>query len=262
MVDKVSRRDFIRVSGTGLVALGLGTSLPSFAQTGSGELVVAEGQPDQCGAQGYRGFGGIGRFVKPGSKVLIKPNISFASDLKRGANTSPELVAEVARQCVAAGAKDVLVTDLPLQTETLCLWKNGIKEAMANVPQARLQYLSDDRFFKESDIPQGKDLKKAKIMKPLLEADLVINMPRAKAHNATVVTLGLKNLMGVAHDRKEFHSQHKLDQAIADLSTLVRPKLTIIDASMVMVDNGPGGPGTLLPLNTWSRARTRLKPTR
>lgn len=250
MAEKVSRRDFIRVSGTGLAALGLGASLPAFAQTASTELVVVEGGLINAARKAIKALGGISRFVKPGSKVLIKPNISFASDTKRGANTSPELVAEVARQCVAAGAREVLVSDIPLQTETLCLWRNGIKEAMAGVPQATLQYLGDERFFKETEIPHGKDLKKAKIMKPLLEADLVINIPRAKTHDATVVTLGLKNLMGVAHDRKDFHSQHKLDQAIADLSTLVRPRLTIINASMVMVDSGPGGPGTLLPLNT------------
>jgi len=248
MAVKLTRREFVRASAAGLAA----ASLVPGTVCGQGEaadLVVVEGEIIAAARKAISSLGGISRFVKAGSKVLIKPNISFATAVERGANTTPELVAEVAAQCVAAGAKEVLVTDLPLQPETLCLWRNGVKDAMAKVPGARLQYLSDERFYKEVAIPQGRDLKKAKLMKPLLEADVIINIPRAKSHNATVVTLGLKNLMGVAYDRKSFHALHKLDQAIADLATLVRPQLTIIDASKVMVDNGPGGPGTLVPLN-------------
>jgi len=250
MEGKVSRRGFMKVSGTGLAALGLGRSFQALAANRSIELVVVEGGLLEAASKALESLGGISRFVKRGQKVLLKPNISFASDTTRGANTDPELVAWVAQQCVEAGAKEVLVADIALQTATLCLWRSGIKEAMSRVPGATLSYFSDDRFFQETSIPRGKSLKKSRVLKPLLESDVVINLPRAKTHDATTVTLGLKNLMGLAIDRKSFHSSHDLHQAIADLATLIRPALTLIDASRVMVDNGPGGPGTLVPLNT------------
>ena len=249
-MKKIGRREFTKISAAGVVAFGMGGSLQALAGSGSSELVVVEGELLKAAAKALDSLGGISRFVKRGQKVLLKPNISFASEPVRGANTDPELVAWMARQCVEAGAREVLVADIPLQTATLCLWRSGIKEAMAKVSGATLSYFSDDRFFKEVSIPQGKSLKKSRLLKPLLDSDVFINLPRAKTHNSTTVTLGLKNLMGVAIDRKSYHTQHDLHQAIADLASVVRPVLTLIDASRVMVDNGPGGPGTLVPLNT------------
>jgi len=247
-MSKISRRDFIRATGAGLAVAGLVPINRAVAQTGT-ELVVVEGGLVKAAGKAIEALGGISRFVKSGAKVLIHPNISFASEPKRGANTDPELVAEVSRLCVAAGAKEVLVTDNPLMPSELCAWRSGIRDAMSKVKGATLRYISDESYYKEVSIPKGKDLKKTWLLKPLLEADLIINMPRAKVHGQTMVTLGLKNLMGISYDRKDWHSKHNLSQALADVATFIKPQLTIIDASNVMVDNGPGGPGTLEPLN-------------
>lgn len=249
-MSKINRRNFIKVSGAGMAAMGLTPLPPGSAPSKPTELVVVEGGLIQAVNLAIVALGGISRFVKPGYKVCIHPNISFASDSKRGANTDPELVAEVSRLCVAAGAKEVLVTDNPLAPSSLCMWRSGIKEAMDKVKGATLRYISDESYYKEVSVPKGKDLKKTMLLRPLMEADLVINMPRAKTHGQTTVTLGLKNLMGISSDRRDWHSKHNLSQAIADAATVVRPQLTIIDASNVMVDNGPGGPGTLVPLNS------------
>jgi len=248
MSERINRRDFIRWSGYGLVGLGLISKDLQSLQT-SNELVVVKGELVSSAKKAISALGGIKRFVKSGDKVLIKPNMSFAKEVESGANTNPELVAEVARWCVEAGAKEVLVADNPLYPAKLCIWRSGIKEAMARVKGASFQYLTEERFYQEVEIAGGRDLKKVQALKPALEADIIINLPKAKTHGSTTVTLGLKNLMGLVYEPRAFHSQHNLHQAIAELSLLLKPGLTIIDASTVMVDNGPGGPGKLEPLN-------------
>jgi len=248
MTGKLNRRDFAIASALGITALGLGPGKKAPAQTVSNDLVVVEGELVPAVKKALEALGGIKRFVQPGMKVLIKPNISFAQAPEKGVNADPKLIAEVARQCVEAQAGEVLVAEYPLYPAQLCLWQNGVKPEMDQVKGARLQYFSDGEFFSEVSIPKGRDLKKTKVLKKALEADLIINIPRAKTHNATIVTLALKNLMGMVLDRKLWHSDHSLHQAIADFATLIKPGLTIIDASTAMVDKGPGGPGTLVPL--------------
>jgi len=244
MSERIKRRDFIKCAGYGLLALGLAPKeiRPAILPD---ELVVVKGELISSARKAIEFLGGIKRFVKQGDKVLIKPNMSFAKEVESGANTHPELVAEVARWCLEAGAKEVLVIDNPLYPAKLCLWRSGIREAMDRVKGASFQYLTEERFYQEVEIPGGKDLKKVQTLKPALEADIIINVPKAKTHGSTTVTLGLKNLMGLVYEPRAFHSIHNLHQAIAELSLLLKPGLTIIDASNVMVDGGPGGPGTL-----------------
>jgi len=249
MSDGIKRRDFIKISAFSTLVLGSGLlgSLKSYAR--KSELVVVKGELIKATRKAIELLGGIKRFVKPGMKVIIKPNMSFAFGRDRGANTDPEMVAEVARMCVEAGAKEVLVCDHPLYPAPLCLLRSGIRQAMEKVQGARFQYFTDPKFYKEVSVPKGVELKKVRVLKPVLDADLIINLPRAKTHADTTVTLGLKNLMGLIWDRKKFHARYNLHQAIADLASLIRPQLTIIDASTAMTAGGPGGPGPLARLN-------------
>ena len=86
-------------------------------------------------------------------------------------------------------------------------------------------------------------------MKEVLEAQVLINLPTAKSHSATGVSLGLKGLMGLIWDRESFHSQYNINQALADLATVIRPQLTILDATRALTSGGPGGPGEVKKLN-------------
>ena len=99
------------------------------------------------------------------------------------------------------------------------------------------------KFFGEIKIPQGKVLERAEIFKEILDGHVLINIPVAKSHSATGVSLGLKGLMGMIWDRESFHSQFNINQAIADLATVIKPQLTILDATRALVSGGPGGPG-------------------
>jgi uncharacterized protein (DUF362 family) len=80
-------------------------------------------------------------------------------------------------------------------------------------------------------------------MKDILESQVLINIPVAKSHSATGVSLGLKGLMGMIWDRESFHSQFNINQGIADLATVIKPQLTILDATRALASGGPGGPG-------------------
>jgi len=90
---------------------------------------------------------------------------------------------------------------------------------------------------------KGKVLKRSQVLKAVKQADVFINLPIAKVHGATPLTLGMKNLMGVTRDRGAWHNTPDLNQAIADFSTAVRPDLIIMDGVRALLSRGPRGPG-------------------
>ncbi len=252
MIDRISRRDFIKKA----LAISFASSiLPKdfllYAQEDiPPDLVVARGEKVQALRKGLEAFGGIGRFVKAQDRVLLKPNISFASPPSWGATTSPEIIVEVARACLEAGARRVIIADYPLRSPQVCFEKCGLKKAIAELKEVDVLLLTQERFFVETEIKNGVVLKSTKIAREISKADVIINIPTAKSHSATGVSMGLKGLMGLIWDRASFHQKVDLNQAIADLATIIRPHLTIMDASRALTSGGPGGPGVVKTLNT------------
>ncbi|MBI4594830.1 MAG: DUF362 domain-containing protein [Candidatus Tectomicrobia bacterium] len=247
-----SRRIFLKK----LTALGLGAIfsrllLPVGAQGNTRpNLVVARGEVGQAVKAAIEALGGLSSFVKSGQKVVLKPNMSFANTPDWATTTHPAVVATVAKLCLEAGAKSVLVIDNTLRQTDLCLEKSGIKQALRPFDKTHIFGINSRKFFKERQIPQGKELKTVDIAKDLVEADVFINLPVAKSHSQAGVSLGLKNLMGLIWDRNFLHSYINLDQGIADLASIIRPNLTILDASRALLTAGPGGPGKVEILNT------------
>ena len=94
--------------------------------------------------------------------------------------------------------------------------------------------------YRDVQIPQGKRLKQWKVYGDIQDADVVINVPIAKNHSGATLTLGMKNLMGVVLDRNGMHSRG-LHQSIADINTVIRPQLTVVDAIRILTNNGPTG---------------------
>ena len=142
-----------------------------------------------------------------------------------------------------AGAQQVLVLDHTLQRAELCLERTGIRDACKNISGVHVLALQEKKFFGEIKIPQGKVLERVEVFKEILDGHVLINIPVAKSHSATGVSLGLKGLMGMIWDRESFHSQFNINQAIADLATVIKPQLTILDATRALVSGGPGDPG-------------------
>jgi uncharacterized protein (DUF362 family) len=115
--------------------------------------------------------------------------------------------------------------------------RSGI-EAAVKAAGGEMELMAPMGFLTTS-IPDGVDLKEWAIYQPILEADLVINVPIAKNHGLARLTLGGKNLMGMIEDRGSIH--RNLGQRIADLTSVIRPQLTVIDAFRILMANGPTG---------------------
>jgi uncharacterized protein (DUF362 family) len=186
-----------------------------------------------------KALGGIERFVKPGNDVIIKPNICVAyHSYEYAATTNPEVVAAIVSLCLGAGAKRVRVMDQPFGgTPESAYARSGIGEAVKGAG-GQMEIMSGIKF-KEVPIPNGKDIKSWKVYRDALDADVLINVPIAKHHNLGRLTLGMKNLMGLIDQRGSFH--FNLGQRLADLASLVRPELTIIDGVRILMNHGPTG---------------------
>jgi uncharacterized protein (DUF362 family) len=184
-----------------------------------------------------------------GDRVLLKPNISFAANAECGATTSVEIIKQVVELCLKQGASKVIIIDYPLANPGLCIERTRIKEAIIDTNKVSLLLLNKERQFVDVEIPNGKELKTVKIARELQKVDKFINLPTAKSHSATGVSLGIKNLMGLIWDRSYLH-RIDLHRAIAELALVIKPDLTIIDATRVLTSGGPGGPGKTITLNT------------
>lgn len=213
------------------------------------DVVVAEGPGPQATRAAVKALGGMGRFVKGGDKVVIKPNMSFASGPEEASNTHPDVVKELVGMCLEAGASSVKVLDNTLRPTELCLEKGGFLESCRMMPNTRVEGLKEERFFKEVPVPDGLNLRSTKVMQDVLEADVLIAAPVAKSHGATGVTLSMKGMMGLIYERESFHYSMDLNTAIVDLCTVVKPKLVVVDATRILSDGGPYGPGKIIRLN-------------
>ncbi len=186
-------------------------------------------------------MGGIDSIVKPGNKVVIKPNIGWDRNVDQAANTHPQIVAELATLCLDAGASMVSVFDRTCNEERRCYTNSGIKSALSEIKNKRLHldYI-DDRKFVPIKIKQGTKLSEWSFYRDALEADCYINVPVAKHHSLSRLSLGLKNVMGVIGGRRgKLH--FNLGEKLADLNTVIKPDLTIVDATRVITKNGPQG---------------------
>jgi len=182
-------------------------------------------------------LGGIKRFINSNDVVLIKPNIGWDRLPEQAANTNPELVKEVVRLCLSAGAKKVIVTDISCNEYNRCFNRSGIKDAVESV--GGIIELPSERKF--SDINMGGDvLGVRKVYSLYFEATKIINMPIAKHHSLTGATLGMKNWYGILGGRRNQLHQN-INESIADLANFVRPTLVIMDATRVLMRNGPQG---------------------
>jgi len=244
----MDRRDFIKQ--VLLWSAGISTSIPSF-RIGS-ELLAAEKAPAVVShakgknyydlvARVLEPLGGIGKYVKTGDHVVIKPNMAWDRSPDQAANTHPLVVKALVEHSLDAGAKKIMVFDRTCNEQRRCYVNSGIQQAMESIKDKRLAYYHPDtRKFVPVNIERGKAVNRLEIYRDAIEADTYINVPIAKHHSLSKLTLGLRNSMGVlGGNRGNMH--HNLGQKLADLATVIRPKLTLIDATRILLRNGPQG---------------------
>ncbi|MBN2040774.1 MAG: DUF362 domain-containing protein [Spirochaetes bacterium] len=185
----------------------------------------------------FNEFGGIDHFIRKGMNVVIKPNIAWNSAPERAHNTNPYLVEIVAEMCKKAGA-GVTIFDRTCNSARLSYINSGIRQAAENAG-VDIEFI-DDRKFKEINVPHGLNLKKLSVYKPLLDADFVINMPIAKHHSSSELTISMKNLMGViGGSRGSLH--WNLHENIVDFTKTIKVDLIICDCLRILTAHGPNG---------------------
>ncbi|MBI4830017.1 MAG: DUF362 domain-containing protein [Candidatus Lindowbacteria bacterium] len=203
----------------------------------SGDLVIVHGDdPKQMVKAAIEALGGIDKLVKPGDVVVVKPNMAWDRLPEQAATTNPFAVAAIVELCVKAGAKKVNVFDRTCNDARRSYDSSGIAKAAEDAGASVTQVL--DRKFRTVAIPRGVSMKEWLLYEDVAAADVLINIPIAKHHGSTRLTLGMKNMMGIAGgDRGDWHTD--LHQRIADFATVTAVDLTILDAYRILTDRGP-----------------------
>ncbi|MFO0586515.1 MAG: DUF362 domain-containing protein [Polyangiaceae bacterium] len=203
------------------------------------DLVIAKDDADPASLvrKSIEAMGGMRRFVARGDVVVVKPNIGWDRTPLQAANTNPLVVAEVVRLAFDAGAKRVVVTDASCNEPHRCFTRSGIWKAAYDVGADVI--LPEAHHFRAMRL-RGELLDEWPVLATLVEADKLINVPIAKHHNLARYTGAMKNWYGSLGGRRNRLHQ-KIDLSIADLATFLQPTLTVIDATRVLVRNGPQG---------------------
>jgi len=207
---------------------------------GQAYLAVAHGEDAAMVTRAaIAALGGMGRFVKTGDDVIIKPNIcTDYHPPEYATTTNPLVVGTLVTMCWEAGARRVRVMDMPFGgTPETAYAISGIADA-TRAAKGEVEVMSPLKFAM-TNIPQGKDITQWEVYRDILEADVVINVPIAKHHSLARLSLGGKNLLGVVRYPNRMH--RNLGQRLADLASLIQPSLTVVDAMRILVANGPTG---------------------
>jgi uncharacterized protein (DUF362 family) len=240
-MSRLTRREVLK-----LFLAGVGAALApwpwkdlvSAAAPVTPDLVISKGtSPARITAAAIGALGGMSRFVSRGDVVLVKPNMAWDRKPELAATTNPEVVATLVRLCLEAGAKEVKVFDNTLEDPRRAYVSSGIMVA-AKGAGATVSYI-DDRKFRKMDL-KGEVLKSWEVYQEAMEVDKIINCPILKHHTTALLTMGMKNLMGlIGGERGQLHWQ--LEQAIVDLAAFFKPTLVVLDAIRILTANGPQG---------------------
>jgi len=252
-MTELTRRQFLKLTGAaaaGVALLGAGCTAQSTETTGRPQppaptgdqayLSVARGDdPATITRAAIAALGGIERFVRSGDDVIIKPNICVDyHPPEYAATTNPTVVATLVTLCLGAGARRVRVMDTPFGgTPESAYAVSGIEEAV-QATGGEMEVMGPVKFV-ETAIPEGQDITAWEVYQDVLEADVLINVPIAKHHSLARLSLGGKNLLGVITKPNQMH--RNLGQRTADLVSLVRPTLTVVDAVRILTAHGPTG---------------------
>jgi uncharacterized protein (DUF362 family) len=232
----------IKTAGAAASTLPAMTTAPSAAATQAylpDLAVTRSGEPEDLVRRAVAALGGMERFVAKGANVIVKPNICVAyNTYEYAATTNPWVVGTLVKMCFEAGASKVQVMDFPFGGTAQAAYAiSGIKEHVEAaggemVEMSMLKYVT-------TAIPNAVRLNQVNLFGDILKADTLINVPIAKVHSLSRLTLGMKNLMGLVRDRPVLHAH--LSQNLADITSLIKPRLTVVDAVRVLVSNGPTG---------------------
>jgi uncharacterized protein (DUF362 family) len=249
-----SRKDFLRVIAAFLGAAPVMKAAASAARPSSDkklaprkkravqascDLAVVKGNsPAAITRKAIEALGGMGKFVRRGDVVVIKPNIGWDHTPEYAATTNPEVVSALVKLCYDAGAKKVKVFDRTCNTAAMCYAHSGIADAVRKAG-GKIYHVIDSKFI-PARFPDDSAMESWPIYRDAVECDCFINVPVAKSHGLSSLTLSMKNLMGVCGgSRGEIH--WNIDKKLPELTKFINPDLTVIDAYRILLRNGPSG---------------------
>jgi uncharacterized protein (DUF362 family) len=242
----ITRRQFIKGTAAAAALPLLADKLPFYGSLAlaaeEADLVIAKnGSPSQLLRAAMSPLGGMGRFVKKGQRVVIKANFAWARTPEQACTNNPDLLSALIKMCYDTGAKRVAVWDHTCDNYQFCFSRSGLKET-AQKAGADIFSGHGRNSYKQVEVQKGKKLKTVEILRDVLESDVFVNFPIPKQHFATELTLGMKNLIGITWDMEQLH-KIGLQQCIADVNTVRKPDLVVMDAIRILTTNGPKGPG-------------------
>jgi uncharacterized protein (DUF362 family) len=253
MFKKINRRSFVKKTALFSAAALSGIDLIAKDENTPYDVAIVSGKDYLNNTkQAVNLIGGIHRFVPPKSKVAILPN---PSNFLPGTFSKPEILRAVIQLCKEAGASDIACIGwLPYRN-----WRLTGQTIVIEEEGARLEITEEgnEKLYREIPVPNGKYLKKAKIIDTFFKYDVLINLNISKEHSGNNLSATMKNLMGLnsAESDRTFHRKkwnmitediEYLDQCIADLNTVITPDLNITDSTEFITTNGPMGPGKIL----------------
>ncbi|MDD5284398.1 MAG: DUF362 domain-containing protein [Desulfuromonadaceae bacterium] len=234
----MDRREFIKSAG----AFTLMTPIlfkEALAAMDQPLVVVAEGRDyPVITRRAINAVGGMKRFVKRGDVVVVKPNMGWDRSVELAANTHPLVVRTVVEECLSAGARKVKVFDNTCNDARRCYVNSGIENALEGMKNVECKHIETERFKKVA--LNGQFLKEWELYDEALSANVYINVPIAKHHGLSKLTLGLKNVMGVMGGNRGFIHRN-IDVALADINSHLKSHLTLIDATRILTAHGPQG---------------------
>ncbi len=249
---KISRKNFIKSCAACLGGIALSGILPgrvfaadiSKGRAGKNvstahDLTAVKGDdPYRITVKAVDALGGMGKFVNKGDRVVIKPNMAWDRSPEQAGNTNPLVMAALVDMAFQAGAGRINVFDRTCNDEKRCYDNSRIastvKDRGANV------YFVDDWNFVKARFPYKSPMEDWPVYRDALECDVFINVPIAKHHGLTDLTLSMKNLMGVCGGTRGL-IHNNIGLKLAHLTDFIKPELTVVDAYRVLLRNGPSG---------------------
>lgn len=218
-----------------------GVALPDFSIPGmGGKMSIATGGDRvKTVNAALKALGGIESFIKKGDKVLVKVNAAFATPASLSATTNPDLLSEIVRLCLHAGASSVLVTDNPINDPQSCFALTGIGQAAASSGASLI--LPQERLFKPTTLPGGNLIKNWPLLyAPFEGVNKVIGLAPLKDHHRSGASMTMKNWYGLLGGRRNVFHQD-IHNIIKELAMMMKPTFVVLDGTAAMLTNGPTG---------------------
>ncbi|MGD0234886.1 MAG: DUF362 domain-containing protein [Syntrophorhabdales bacterium] len=233
----MKRRDFLRICGSSLLA-GNWLLKDLWAKEPS-VVAISEGKDyAQITKNVIDALGGIKRFVKAGDIVVVKPNMGWDRKPEFAATTHPLVMKAIAEECLKAGAKRVKVFDNPCNDARRSYENSGIPAALKGMDNVEVKQMEEERYKKTK--LNGVALKEWELYTEALSANVFISVPIPKHHSLTGLTLACKNIMGIMGGNRGY-IHREIEDALADVNSVVKSHLVIIDATRILTNHGPTG---------------------